>query len=321
MTTAAAAPKYVYVFGHARTEGAASMKNLLGGKGANLAEMCRLGIPVPSGFTISTEACTVFTEQGREASLALIRDEVLQGVAFVEGEMGKRFGNADDPLLLSVRSGARASMPGMMDTILNLGLNDGTYAPTKCLEVLRRFTERTDLRNYSTPDNAPLRGGKFTNFEGGINIPFLLKWKGHIPEGVVFNPPVSALDVFATAAAVAGSPLPTDRTYDGVDLLPHLGQAAPAEVHPALYWRSMYTKAVRQGRYKLIRDEKAARTVLFDLAADKSETTDLAARSPAVVEELLGKLSRWEADLRSPLWPQVMDYHHRDRDGVYYFPL
>ncbi len=170
-------------------------------------------------------------------------------------------------------------------------------------------------------DNAPLRGGKFTNFEGGINIPFLLKWKGHIPGGVVFNPPVSALDVFATAAAVAGSPLPTDRTYDGVDLLPHLGQAAPTDVHPALYWRSMYTKAVRQGRYKLIRDEKAARTVLFDLAADKSETTDLAARSPAVVEELLGKLSRWEAELRSPLWPPVMDYHHRDRDGVYYFPL
>ncbi|WP_088279351.1 pyruvate, phosphate dikinase [Ideonella sp. A 288] len=118
------AHQYVYVFGSSRTEGSAAMKNLLGGKGANLAEMCRLGITVPSGFTISTEACTVFTEQGRDAALALIRDEVLQGVAFVEQEMGKRFGNADDPLLLSVRSGARASMPGMMDTILNLGLND-----------------------------------------------------------------------------------------------------------------------------------------------------------------------------------------------------
>ncbi|MBL0148511.1 MAG: pyruvate, phosphate dikinase [Ideonella sp.] len=118
------AVKYVYVFGSARTEGAAAMKNLLGGKGANLAEMCRLGITVPSGFTISTEACTVFTERGKDAALALIRDEVLQGVAFVEQEMGKRFGNAEDPLLLSVRSGARASMPGMMDTILNLGLND-----------------------------------------------------------------------------------------------------------------------------------------------------------------------------------------------------
>ena len=115
---------YVYLFGSSRTDGAASMKNLLGGKGANLAEMCRLGITVPSGFTISTEACTVFTEQGKDAALKLIEAEVLQGVAFVEGEMGKKFGNAADPLLLSVRSGARASMPGMMDTILNLGLND-----------------------------------------------------------------------------------------------------------------------------------------------------------------------------------------------------
>ncbi len=116
--------KYVYLFGAARTEGAASMKNLLGGKGANLAEMCRLGITVPSGFTISTEACTVFTEQGKAAALKLIEAEVMQGVAFVEQQMGKTFGNAADPLLLSVRSGARASMPGMMDTILNLGLND-----------------------------------------------------------------------------------------------------------------------------------------------------------------------------------------------------
>ena len=116
--------RYVYAFGASRTDGAASMKNLLGGKGANLAEMCRLGITVPSGFTISTEACTVFTEQGKDAALKLIEAEVLQGVRFVEQEMDKTFGNAADPLLLSVRSGARASMPGMMDTILNLGLND-----------------------------------------------------------------------------------------------------------------------------------------------------------------------------------------------------
>ena len=116
--------QYVYRFGSTRTEGAATMKNLLGGKGANLAEMCRLGITVPSGFTISTQACTVFTERGKDHALELIRAEVLEGVAFVEQEMGKTFGNPADPLLLSVRSGARASMPGMMDTILNLGLND-----------------------------------------------------------------------------------------------------------------------------------------------------------------------------------------------------
>ena len=116
--------KYGYVFGVGKTDGSADMKNLLGGKGANLAEMCRLGITVPSGFTISTEACTVFTQQGAEKVRKLIEAEVLQGVAFVEKEMGKKFGDASDPVLLSVRSGSRASMPGMMDTILNLGLND-----------------------------------------------------------------------------------------------------------------------------------------------------------------------------------------------------
>jgi pyruvate, orthophosphate dikinase len=116
--------KFVYVFGTSKTEGAADMKNLLGGKGANLAEMCRLGISVPPGMTISSEACTVYTEQGAESVHKLIEAEVLQGVTFVEKEMGKTFGDSSDPLLVSVRSGSRASMPGMMDTILNLGLND-----------------------------------------------------------------------------------------------------------------------------------------------------------------------------------------------------
>ncbi len=116
--------KSVYVFGASRTEGDATMKNLLGGKGANLAEMCRLDIPVPAGFTITTEACNLYTQHGREHVINLIREEVADGVAYIEQEMGKKFGNYADPLLLSVRSGARASMPGMMDTILNLGLND-----------------------------------------------------------------------------------------------------------------------------------------------------------------------------------------------------
>jgi pyruvate,orthophosphate dikinase len=116
--------KHVYVFGASKTEGAADKKSLLGGKGANLAEMCRLGIVVPPGFTITTEACNIYSKDGREKALQLIREEVQQGVAFVEKEMGKKFGDPVDPLLLSVRSGARASMPGMMDTVLNLGLND-----------------------------------------------------------------------------------------------------------------------------------------------------------------------------------------------------
>jgi pyruvate,orthophosphate dikinase len=122
--TATVSTKSVYRFGASVTEGDASMKNLLGGKGANLAEMCRLGIPVPAGFTITTEACNLYTQNGRAFALKMLDEEVKDGVAFIEKEMGKKFGNNADPLLLSVRSGARASMPGMMDTILNLGLND-----------------------------------------------------------------------------------------------------------------------------------------------------------------------------------------------------
>ncbi|MDR2787679.1 MAG: pyruvate, phosphate dikinase [Candidatus Accumulibacter sp.] len=116
--------KAVYVFGPARTDGAANMKNSLGGKGANLAEMCRLGIPVPPGLTISAEICAIYARHGANVVRKLIEEEVLAGIAFIENEFGKKFGNAADPLLVSVRSGSRVSMPGMMDTILNLGLNE-----------------------------------------------------------------------------------------------------------------------------------------------------------------------------------------------------
>ncbi|HHL53097.1 MAG TPA: pyruvate, phosphate dikinase, partial [Flammeovirgaceae bacterium] len=116
--------KTVYKFGNGAAEGNGSMKELLGGKGANLEEMSLLGIPVPPGFTITTEMCTVYQNQGREMTLARIRDEVLDGIRHIERIMGTCFGSPANPCLVSVRSGARVSMPGMMDTVLNIGLND-----------------------------------------------------------------------------------------------------------------------------------------------------------------------------------------------------
>ena len=113
------AKKYCYLF----TEGNANMRELLGGKGANLAEMTNIGLPVPQGFTISTEACTQYYEDGRQIN-ADIEAEIMANVAKLEEITGKKFGDKENPLLVSVRSGARASMPGMMDTILNLGLNE-----------------------------------------------------------------------------------------------------------------------------------------------------------------------------------------------------
>ncbi|MGH6923835.1 MAG: PEP/pyruvate-binding domain-containing protein, partial [Propylenella sp.] len=117
--------KWVYTFGGGRAEGSSEMKALLGGKGANLAEMASLGIPVPPGFTITTEVCTWFYANGRTYPPDL-NDEVEHALGSIADRAGRVFGDAAEPLLLSVRSGARASMPGMMDTVLNLGLNDAT---------------------------------------------------------------------------------------------------------------------------------------------------------------------------------------------------
>ena len=119
------AQKFVYFYGNGQAEGRADMKNLLGGKGANLAEMTSIGLPVPPGFTITTEVCTEFYKNDSNYPPSLAA-EVAAHLSEVEALMDRKFGDAANPLLVSVRSGARASMPGMMDTVLNLGLNDIT---------------------------------------------------------------------------------------------------------------------------------------------------------------------------------------------------
>ena len=116
--------KHVYTFGAGKAEGKADMKNLLGGKGANLAEMNLIGVPVPPGFTITTEVCAMYNAEGQQKTFDLIKPEVEAAVALVEKLTDTKFGDEVNPCLVSVRSGARASMPGMMDTVLNLGMND-----------------------------------------------------------------------------------------------------------------------------------------------------------------------------------------------------
>ncbi|MEX2559514.1 MAG: PEP/pyruvate-binding domain-containing protein, partial [Pirellulales bacterium] len=121
----AKAEKYVYSFGPGGTDGDAGMRDLLGGKGANLAEMTKIGLPVPAGFTIGTNVCTYYYAHDRGYPPEL-KDAVAAAMAKVEKEMGAKFGSTSNPLLVSCRSGARDSMPGMMDTVLNIGLNDET---------------------------------------------------------------------------------------------------------------------------------------------------------------------------------------------------
>lgn len=141
--------KRVYTFGNGQAEGKADMRNLLGGKGANLAEMNLIGVPVPPGFTITTDVCTEYYALGKDQVVELLRPEVEKAIALLEKLMNSKFGDIENPLLLSVRSGSRASMPGMMDTILNLGLNDAvvegiirkTGNPRFAWDSYRRFVQ------------------------------------------------------------------------------------------------------------------------------------------------------------------------------------
>jgi arylsulfatase A-like enzyme len=170
-------------------------------------------------------------------------------------------------------------------------------------------------------DNAPLKGGKFTNFEGGINIPFMMKWKGVLEPGTVYEKPVSLVDVFATAASAAYAPLPSDRDYDGVDLIPYCTGETTGPPHQALYWRAAYNKAIRMGEWKLIIDEQADRKLLYNMETDKVERRNVAEQYPQVVERIERVLSLWEKTLEEPLWPRVMDYRFEVNGKEFMFAL
>lgn len=170
-------------------------------------------------------------------------------------------------------------------------------------------------------DNFPLKGGKFTHFEGGLNVPFMLQWKTHVPAGTQFSKPVMSLDIFQTTVALAGIDLPPDRPYDGVNLLPFLLGELAGPPHEALFWRSNYSWAVRHGPWKLVGDEKSGHHVLYNLLVDKEERHNLYPQSPDIVNMLTQAYRAWEATTLPPRWQRVMDYRYETEDGDFWFPL
>ena len=172
-------------------------------------------------------------------------------------------------------------------------------------------------------DNSPLKAGKFSNFEGGINVPFLMSWPKQIAPGNVFSMPVSSLDIFATITNVSGVKLSADRNFDGVNLMPYLQNSAQRgkQPHEFLFWRSMQHKAIRKDNWKLIWDDLGNSTALYNLASDKSEKINLAASKTDIVKMLKKEFEHWEKELMQPNWPRVMDFKIEDNDAVYYFPL
>jgi len=170
-------------------------------------------------------------------------------------------------------------------------------------------------------DNAPLKGGKLSNFEGGLNIPCMVKWKGKLPEGKHFHEPVSLMDLFVTSAEISGSTLPDDRQYEGVNLIPYVTGENDGIPHEALYWRSGYNKAIRRGQWKLIMNERDEITILYNLKDDKVEKKNIAASHPEIVENLKKEHKAWEEKLGEPAWPRILDFRFRIGDEVYFYAI
>lgn len=166
-----------------------------------------------------------------------------------------------------------------------------------------------------TTDNAPFRGGKLTNFEGGIRVPFMVQWKNHIPENTVIHHPVISLDVFATITSVIGLELPNDRKFDGVNLMPYLTGNITTPPHEALYWRSEFNKAIRKGEWKMMLNEHDGSHFLYHMPSDSIERKNLYHQKPEVVKILTEELNKWEDELVAPLWPRVVNYVYKDEQG------
>ncbi|MCP4125165.1 MAG: sulfatase-like hydrolase/transferase [Bacteroidetes bacterium] len=170
-------------------------------------------------------------------------------------------------------------------------------------------------------NNGPLKGGKLNQFEGGINVPFAMKWKGHIEPETLYPYPVSSLDIFTTAAQAASIPLPKDRVYDGVDLIPYLNNSIVGSPHDELYWRADHVWAMRKGIYKLIMSNRDGWVELYNLKTDKSEKYNRRDEYPEIVRSMIMQHQQWQLGLpNKPLWPKFMDYRFVIDGEEYLFP-
>jgi len=188
----------------------------------------------------------------------------------------------------------------VLDALAESGLEENT---------LVFFTSDNGGANYvGLPAlNRPFRGWKMTFFEGGVHLPFFVKWPRVLPAGRENAAPVAGIDIFATAAAAAGAALPADRVIDGVDLVPFATGAKPGRPHEVLFWRSGHYRVVRAGDWKLQLSERPAKAWLFDLAQDPTERTNLAEAQPARVAELTALLDAHDATQAAPLWPSLLE--------------
>jgi arylsulfatase A-like enzyme len=167
----------------------------------------------------------------------------------------------------------------------------------------------------NTSSNHPLAGSKGTVWEGGIRVPFVVRWPGHVPAGAIYEQPVISLDISATAAAAAGVKLGGEQPIDGVNLLPYITGQDKNPPHASLYWRFGPQWAVRQGNYKLTKTADSDRPALFDLSKDISEQHDLASAEPQIVSKLQQTYDGWNRQLAEPRWEPARRANGKQRTG------
>ena len=169
-------------------------------------------------------------------------------------------------------------------------------------------------------DNSPYKGGKFTMFEGGVNVPFIMKWKGHIPEGVVYEKPVSSMDIYMTSVVQAECPLPDDRIFDGVNLIPYVNSENTDWPHDVFYWKADHIQAMRTKEWKFIMSTRDNWAELYNIKNDKYEEINLLKEKPEEFKKLLNEYDKWKEQLAPPLWPRLMDHKFIIDGKVYLFP-
>lgn len=301
--------KWVYTFGDGVAEGDASMKNLLGGKGANLAEMSKVGVPVPPGFTITTEVCTYYYENGQSYPTDL-KDQVFAALHDIEAKMGKKFGDETDPLLFSVRSGSRVSMPGMMDTVLNLGLNDKTVEGLAAKSGNAKFAYDS-YRRFIQMYGDVVMGVHSDNFEHVLER--VREQNGYKLDNEMTVEQLKAIiNEFKAICDKAGKPLPQDPTeqlWGGISAV-----FKSWMVERAVYYRKLNNIPANWGTAVNVQ------TMVFGNSGDNSATGVCFSRDPATGENYFYgeylKNAQGEDVVAGIRTPQPMTKLAKERGGV-----
>ena len=261
-------------------------------------------------FKIADEACHFIRENESDPFFLYVPFSAPHTPFQAPASYADRFANTEDKnkqVYYAMIAALDDAVGEILDQVKESGLEENT---------LIFFASDNGGATYTgATDNGDLKGGKITHFEGGLNVPFIMKWKGELDPGKQYQQPVSLMDIFTTAYSSCELPIPMNIVVDGVDLIPFLSGQEQQPPHEYLFWRTDFNKTVRHGKWKLMVNTRDDFLMLYDLETDKQEKFDLGDKYPEVVEQMLAKYAEWERGLIPPAWPSVMEYEEKI-DGV-----